>query len=78
MIRTQINLKEDQYKILLLESKRQKRSLSELVREMIETCFIKQKKGNAGVLLKMADKAGISGEPNLSLNYKELLFKKDI
>ena len=56
LVRTQINLEEEQYRLLQLESKRQNRSLSDLVRETIAKKFAPPKtKKNA--LLELAKNA---------------------
>ena len=58
LVRTQINIEEEQYRLLILEAQRQKRSLSDIVRETIDKKFIKpQKKNNAGALLRIAQHA---------------------
>lgn len=75
MIRTQINLTEEQYRNLQLEAKRKAQSLSAVVREKIDKAIAKKKKGNAWVLLEMAKKAG-HGPADLAENYKEYLYGK--
>lgn len=58
MIRTQINLEEEQYRILTLEAQRQNRSVSALIRETIDKQLVrKSKKGNAKILLELAKNA---------------------
>ena len=58
LIRTQVNLEEEQYRLLQLEAQRQNRSLSDLIRETIDKKFIKGKrKSNAGALLELAKHA---------------------
>lgn len=56
MIRTQINLKEEQYRLLQLEAQRQKQSLSELIRETIDKKFRKSRK-SGDALLELAKNA---------------------
>ena len=43
LFRTQINLEEEQYHILLAESKRQNRSIADLVRESVNKQFLKKR-----------------------------------
>ncbi len=57
MIRTQINLEEEQHRLLTLEARRQRRSLSDLIRESINKDLKKKKKTNAGALFELAQKA---------------------
>lgn len=58
LVRTQINLEEEQYRLLTLEARRQKRSLSDIVRETIDKKFIQpRKKDNAGALVELAKHA---------------------
>lgn len=58
MIRTQINLEEEQYRLILMEARRQNRSLSDIVRESINKQFIKpHKKSSSGALLMLAKNA---------------------
>lgn len=58
LIRTQINLEENQYRLLTLEAQRQNRSLSDIVRETVDKKFnLIKKKGNAGALLELAKQA---------------------
>jgi len=75
MIRTQINLTEDQYRELQQEARRKSQSLSAIVRDVIDKKLgAKIKKGNAWILLEMAKKAGRSGEKNLARDYKRYLY----
>ena len=73
MIRTQINLTEEQYRRLQLEAKAKSRSVSALVRQALEKPQSK-KKGNAWILLEMAKHAGRSGQKDLAQNYKRYLY----
>lgn len=58
LIRTQVNLEEEQYRLLSLEAQRQKRSLSDLIRESLRNQFMRtKKKGNAHLLLELAQNA---------------------
>lgn len=75
MIRTQINLSEEQYRQLQLEAKRRSESLSAIIRKLIDKKLTRKKKGNAWVLLEMAKKAG-HGPKDLAENYKEYLYGK--
>lgn len=77
MIRTQINLEEEQYRLLTLEAKRQNRSLSDLIRKAVNESF-KQiaTKGNADVLIRLSKLGGKSGDPYLAQNYKKYLYEK--
>ena len=68
LIRTQINLEEEQYRILQHEAERQNRSLSDLIRETINKKFVKVKrKGNAQALLNLAKHAVSFKEYNPSV-----------
>lgn len=77
MIRTQINLEEEQYRLLTFEAKRQNRSLSDLIRKAVNVSF-KQiaTKGNADVLIRLSKLGGKSGDPYLAQNYKKYLYEK--
>lgn len=58
LIRTQINLEEEQYRLLTLEAQRQKRSLSDIVRKTINKQFFKlYKKRSSNALLELAKNA---------------------
>lgn len=74
MIRTQINLTEEQYRQLQLEARRKDQSISALVREAVDKAVVKKRKGNARILLEMAKGAGRSGEKNLARDYKRYLY----
>lgn len=77
MIRTQINLEEEQYRLLQLEAQRQKRSLSDVVREAVAKGLIMRKKRYT--LLDIAKHAakGKKDIPNdISENHDEYLYGK--
>jgi len=75
MIRTQINLRENQYQLLHAKAKTERESLSETIRKILDS-FLKTRKqeSNAWILLEMAKHAGRSGEKNLSTTYKKILY----
>lgn len=76
MIRTQVNLREDQYRELRFQSKEEGESFSELLRQVIDRYLPRQRKeGNASILLRMAKKAVATGKDrSLSIAYKRHLY----
>lgn len=75
MIRTQLNLRENQYELLQEKAQRAGESLSEVVRKILDAELkTKKQESNAWVLLEMAKHAGRSGEKNLSTTYKKILY----
>lgn len=57
LIRTQINLEEEQYRLLQFEARQQKRSLSALIRKMLSKHITQKKKSQNGLLsLALLDK----------------------
>lgn len=80
MIRTQINLEEEQYRLLQLEAQLHKKSLSGIVREVIDKGFIVKQKGNKKYTLLDIAKYATKGEkdiPNdISENHDEYLYGK--
>lgn len=80
MIRTQINLEEEQYRLLQLEAQLNKRSLSGIIREVIDKGFMmKQRSKKKYTLLDIAKHAtkGEKDIPNdISENHDEYLYGK--
>ena len=74
MIRTQINLTEQQYRQLQLEARRKAKSLSAIIRGAVDKNLANTKKGNTWILLEMSKKAGRSGDKYLAQNYKQYLY----
>jgi len=58
MIRTQINLEDNQYYLLTLEARQQNRSLSDLIRQLLAERLIQKTKKRKGLLaLTFLDKS---------------------
>lgn len=83
MIRTQINLEEEQYRLLAFEAKRLNRSISDLIRESVEKQFVKKVKTfNASALLELAKhavdfkKINPAVPDDLAENHDEYLYGK--
>lgn len=75
MVRTQINLRDNQYHLLVVKARREGESISEVVRRILDSALkTKKEESNAWILLDMAKHAGRSGEKNLSTTYKKLLY----
>lgn len=74
MLRTQVNLREDQYQNLRIQALQEGESVSEVVRKLLDSSMNLKKKNNASLLLEMAQKAGKSGIKNLSESYKQVLY----
>lgn len=74
MLRTQINLREEQYHLLRIQAQREGESISELIRKLLDSAMRIKEKNNAYILLEMAKAAGKSGVKNLSANYKQVLY----
>ena len=74
MLRTQINLREEQYHLLRIQAQREGESLSELIRKILDSAMRIKEKDNAYILLEMAKVAGKSGVKNLSTGYKQILY----
>lgn len=76
MVRTQINLRENQYQAIQEKARREGESLSEVVRDIIDsTLKTKKQESNAWVLLEMAKHAVSTGrDRNLSTTYKKILY----
>ncbi len=75
MLRTQVNLREDQYQILRIQAKKENESLSEIVRKLIDLGVKSHRQeNNAYILLEMVKEAGKSGEKHLATTYKRLLY----
>lgn len=77
MLRTQVNLREDQYQTLRIQAEQEGESISEVVRKLLDSSMkLKGKDANASLLLEMSQKAGRSGIKNLSTSYKQILYGK--
>ena len=74
MLRTQINLREEQYHLLRIQAQREGESLSELIRKILDSAMRIKEKDNVYILLEMAKVAGKSGVKNLSTSYKQILY----
>lgn len=74
MLRTQVNLREDQFKTLRIQAEQEGESVSEVVRRLLDDAMKVKDNNNASLLLEMAKKAGKSGVKNLSVSYKQLLY----
>lgn len=75
MLRTQVNLREDQYQTLRIQAEQEGESISEVVRKLLDSSMkLKGKEASASMLLEMAQKASKSGVKNLSTSYKQILY----
>lgn len=72
MIRTQVNLTDEQYRKLKAEARSKSKSVSALIRDSVDKRLTRS--GSAGILLEMARRAGKSGEKNLARDYKRYLY----
>lgn len=73
MRRTQINLEEEQYQLLTLEARRQNTSLSQIIRDAIETKLNKGQKRKSLGLLELVKHAAKekTGRKSLSFSVAE-------
>ncbi len=75
MLRTQVNLREDQYQSLRIQAEQEGESISEVVRKLLDSSMKqKGKDASASLLLEMSQKASRSGIKNLSTSYKQILY----
>lgn len=76
MLRTQVNLREDQYQTLRIQAQQEDESVSEVVRKLLDSAMKVKAESSASLLLQMAKAAGKSRIKNLSTSYKQILYKR--